>query len=498
MNPPADFNPPSLSKVMNVRPSIVASLAPVAMLLACLLITLIIDGPDSILSLSPLFLCASGLLGLFITRATTARPWRLMWYGLVKSARQIQPAIPILLLIGTLSTTWMLSGTVPLMIDAGLQLLHPRFFLPAVCAVCALISVVTGSSWTTIATIGVAFMGIGTIMGFSAPWVAGAIISGAYFGDKISPLSDTTVLASSTVNVDLFKHIRYMMITTIPAIVIAEIVFLLVGINGTTDAGIISSEMPSALRSTFNLSPYLWCVPAITCVMIALRPNTLVILGVGTMTGFISMWVFQPQVVAMITEQGAIGAIPASLHALMSSTDFNTGMPALDELASTSGMLGMMPTVYLVLSAMIFGGVMIGSGMLKVITMAFISRLRRPGSLVSATVCSGLFLNTCTGDQYISLVIGGNVYKSAYHRAGYRPELLSRSLEDSVSVTSVLIPWNSCGMTQSTVLGVSTLAYAPCCIFNIISPLMSVLIAWVGTRLFRITLIPAGKMAVRG
>ena len=193
MNPPADFNPPSLSKVMNVRPSIVASLAPVAMLLACLLITLIIDGPDSILSLSPLFLCASGLLGLFITRATTARPWRLMWYGLVKSARQILPAIPILLLIGTLSTTWMLSGTVPLMIDAGLQLLHPRFFLPAVCAVCALISVVTGSSWTTIATIGVAFMGIGTIMGFSAPWVAGAIISGAYFGDKISPLSDTTV-----------------------------------------------------------------------------------------------------------------------------------------------------------------------------------------------------------------------------------------------------------------------------------------------------------------
>ena len=239
------------------------------------------------------------------------------------------------------------------------------------------------------------------------------------------------------------------------------------------------------------MSPWLWAVPVITCIMIALRLNTLLILGVGTLTGFVSMWLLQPGIISMITDGGSVNGLSASIHTLLANTDFNTDNSTLNDLASTSGMLGMMPTIYLVLSAMIFGGVMIGSGMLKVITLSLTSHLRRPGSLVSATVCSGLFLNTCTGDQYISLVIGGNIYKSAYHRAGFRPELLSRSLEDSVSVTSVLIPWNSCGMTQSTVLGVSTIAYAPCCIFNILSPVMSVVFAWLGTRLFRrIAVVP--------
>ena len=485
-----DINTPS-RLAMRVRPSIVVSLIPILLLLVCLVATLIISGPDSILSLSPVFLCLSAILGLILTRTTTSRPWRLMWYGLVKSARQILPAVPILLLIGTLATTWMLSGTVPLMIDTGLQMLSPRLFLPAVCAICALISIVTGSSWTTIATIGVAFMGIGTILGFSPSWVAGAIISGAYFGDKISPLSDTTVLASSTVNVDLFSHIRYMMITTTPAIIIAMIVFLIVGLNGATSDNSMASEMPAALNAVFNMSPWLWAVPVVTCIMIALRLNTLLILGVGTLTGFVSMWLLQPGIISMITDGGSVNGLSASIHTLLANTDFNTDNSTLNDLASTSGMLGMMPTIYLVLSAMIFGGVMIGSGMLKVITLSLTSHLRRPGSLVSATVCSGLFLNTCTGDQYISLVIGGNIYKSAYHRAGFRPELLSRSLEDSVSVTSVLIPWNSCGMTQSTVLGVSTIAYAPCCIFNILSPVMSVVFAWLGTRLFRrIAVVP--------
>ncbi len=495
--PPVD-NQSTLSPASRVRPSTFVSLVPVLLLLICLVATVVIKGSDSILSLSPLFLCLSALTGLVLTRLTTSRPWKLMWIGLVKSARQILPAVPILLLIGTLSTTWMLSGTVPLMIDSGLKLLHPQLFLPAVCAISALVSVVTGSSWTTIATIGVAFMGIGTILGFAPAWVAGAIISGAYFGDKISPLSDTTVLASSTVNVDLFSHIRYMMITTTPAIAIALIVFLIVGINGSTEGSAASSDMPEALRSVFNLSPWLWIVPLITCIMIALRLNTLLILAVGTLTGLLSIWIFQPGIISMITDGGAESSGKATLHALIASTDLTSGNKALDDLASTSGMLGMIPTVYLVLTAMMFGGVMIGSGMLKVITQSLTSRLRRRSSLVGATVCSGLFLNSCTGDQYISLVIGGNIYKAAYNRAGFRPELLSRTLEDSVSVTSVLIPWNSCGMTQSTVLGVATLAYAPCCIFNIMSPLMSILFAWIGSRRFRRVPSVSESLAVKG
>lgn len=475
----------------SVRPSVIVSLIPVIVLLVSLVATLLVMGSDSILSMSPWLLGISALTGFGLTLATTSRPLKLMWYGLVKSARQILPALPILLLIGTLSATWMLSGAVPLMIDTGLQLLHPRFFLPAVCAVCAVISVVTGSSWTTIATIGVAFMGIGTIMGFSPAWVAGAIISGAYFGDKVSPLSDTTVLASSTVNVDLFSHIRYMMITTIPAFAIALIVFLAAGISGGSAASPVVGSMTETLRETFNLSPWLALVPVITCVMIAFRLPTLIILGVGTLIGLASIWLFQPGIIEMITDGGAKGAIEASLGALLSATEFNTANTAFNDLASTSGMAGMLPTIYLILAAMVFGGVMIGSGMLKVITLAFVSRLRRPRSLVGATVCSGLFLNICTGDQYISLVIGGNIYRPAYHRASLRPELLSRSLEDSVSVTSVLIPWNSCGMTQATVLGVPTLVYAPFCIFNILSPVMSVLFAWLGSRMYhRLAVVP--------
>lgn len=462
-----------------VMPSVAVSLLPVLLLMACLVTTLVVKGPDSILTLSPLFLLLSATLGVALTAMTTARPWRLMWYGLVRSSRQILPAIPILLLIGTLSATWMLSGAVPLMIDAGLRLLHPDFFLPAVCAICSLISVVTGSSWTTIATIGVAFMGIGAIMGFSPAWVAGAIISGAYFGDKVSPLSDTTVLASSTVNVDLFSHIRFMMITTTPAILVSLGVFLLVGLDGAHGAPMNTGVMTDSLRATFNLSPWLWTVPALACAMILLRLPTLVILAGSTLAGMGAICLFQPQVWAMLTSDGA-GAVAACVRAMVMPTAFDTGNQALDQLASTSGMSGMLPTVYLVLAAMVFGGVLIGSGMIKVLTRAFVSRLRRRRSLVGATVMSGLFLNASTGDQYISLVIGGNIYRPAYKRARFRPELLSRSLEDSVSVTSVLIPWNSCGMTQSTVLGISTLAYAPCCIFNILSPVMSVVFAWVG------------------
>jgi len=463
-------------------PSTLVSSIPVLALLISLVCIIILRGSDSVLDFSPWLLGGAALLALLLTVTTTRRPLSLLWYGMVRSGQQILPAVPILLLIGTLSASWMLSGTVPVLIDSGLAILSPGLFLPAACAVCAIVSVLTGSSWTTIATIGVALMGIGTILGLSPGWIAGAIVSGAYFGDKISPLSDTTVLASSSCNVDLFRHIRNMMITTTPAIVIALAVYFIAGMT-LTDAcrEATSTEMRAALAESFNLSPWLALVPLATCVMIAFRLPTLLILGVGTATGVAALWLLQPGVTEWLTASGD-GAFVATAKALLLPTALPTGDPAIDELAATGGLVGMLPTIWLILSAMLFGGVMIGSGMLKVLTRAFVRRLRRRNSLVGATVCSGLFLNVCTGDQYISLIIGGNVYRPAYHRAGMKPELLSRSLEDSVSVTSVLIPWNSCGMTQATVLGVATLAYAPFCIFNILSPVMSVAVAWWSAR----------------
>lgn len=462
-------------------PPVYAAIIPLALLLLSLIVCLVTLGADPILSISPWLLIGAGLAALTVSRLTTRRTPRHLLSGLRKSARQVIPAYPILLLIGTLSAAWMVSGVVPLMIDYGVRLLYPPAFLPLACMICAVISVVTGSSWTTIATIGVAFMGIGSVLGYPAPWVAGAIISGAYFGDKVSPLSDTTVLASSTVGVDLFTHIRNMMITTVPAISLALIVFAVVGYLTPAQSSADINEVTAAIRSIFNLTPWLLIVPALTCIMIALKVKTLITLSVATLSGILAAIFFQPHCFAQIADGAS--TISAAALILFKGASLSTGNELLDPLLQTSGMMGMMSTVWLITAAMFFGGMMIGTGILSSITQAFISKLRRPIALIASTVGGGLFLNAATGDQYISLIIGGNIFNSAYRRAAIEPKMLSRTLEDSVSVTSVLIPWNSCGMTQSTVLGISTIAYAPCCIFNILSPVMSLVIAAIGSRI---------------
>lgn len=334
----------------------------------------------------------------------------------------------------------------------------------------------TGSSWTTIATIGVAFMGIGQVMGYSDPWIAGAIISGAYFGDKVSPLSDTTVVASSTAGVDLFEHIRYLMFTTVPAMTVALLVFLVVGLYTPLVPSPESAPILESLAATFNLSAWTLLIPLATLVMIALRIPTLVVLLTAGILGGIGIFVFQPQLAMGLTD---------AFVSVWSGSNLSTGNGALDELVATGGILGMLPTVWLVLSAMVFGSVMIGTGMLGRLTDAFTSRLKKRTSIVGATVASGLAMNCATADQYLSLIITGNVYRSLYRRYGLEPRLLSRSMEDSVSVTSVLIPWNSCGITQSTVLGVSTMAYFPCCIFNIMTPIMSLIVARLGFKIYQ-------------
>lgn len=373
----------------------------------------------------------------------------------------------------------MLSGVVPLLIDLGLRHLDVDFFLVTTCVVCGMISVLTGSSWSTIATIGVAFMGIGSVMGFSPGWVAGAIISGAYFGDKISPLSDTTVVASSACGVDLFKHIRYLLITTVPAMTVALIVFLIRGLTLDTVPAAAESDIIQHIAATFNLSPWLGVIPVVTVLLIAFRVPTLITLMAGSAMGLAGIFIFQP---GMLSGEGWT-ILVSTVSMLWSGLSFETGSELFDSLISTSGISGMLPTILLVLAAMIFGSTLIGTGMLATLTHAITSHIRKRFTLVASTVSSGLFLNMCTADQYLSIIIGGNMFRNAYRRMGLEPRLLSRTIEDSVSVTSVLIPWNSCGVTQATVLGVSTLTYLPFCIFNYLSPLFTLLISLTGFKI---------------
>ena len=454
-------------------PGFVVSVLPIAFLLASLVGIIIFCGADAISSYSPVMLLGSAALALVLTLATRKWHFGSMRAGMITAAQQIMPAVLLLALIGLVATTWMLSGLVPTLIEYGLMCLNPRFFLVITCAVCAFVSVLTGSSWTTIATMGVAFMGIGSAMGYGEGWIAGAIISGAYFGDKISPLSDTTVVASSSCGVDLFTHIRYLAVTTVPSIVLALIVFTVAGLmTGSTGAG-DTEALPELLRATFNITPWLLVIPVVTVALIVLRVRTPLVLAVSAALGVVAMYVFQPQIMADVN----------IFHALWSDTTFDTGVARVDDLVSTSGFMGMMSTIELVLSAMVFGGVMIGSGMLRSISSAFVKRLRHRTAIVGATVGSGLCLNGFTADQYLSLIVGANIYRDVYKRFSLEPRLLSRTLEDSVSVTSVLIPWNSCGVTQSAVLGVSTMVYLPYCVFNWVSPLMSLLIVATGYRI---------------
>lgn len=453
---------------------------PVAALLLFLIGIIIFKGASAISDYSCSALLGATLLALIISVLCGSFCRRGMILGFRRSARQILPAVPMLVCIAMVSATWMLSGVVPVLIDYGLRLLTPTFFLVVTCTVCSVISILTGSSWTTIATIGVAFMGIGTVMGFHPGWVAGAIISGAYFGDKVSPLSDTTVVASSACGVDLFKHIRYLMLTSIPAMTIALAVFLIAGLNMHDGTPVVTGDIVSRLHDTFNITPLVLVIPAVTVFLIVVRVPTLTVLFIAAMLGLAGIFLFQPGIVDLL---GVDGYGMMILRLLWAEIPFATGNAAFDDLISTSGILGMLPTIALVLCAMLFGTVMIGTGLLGRLTRTITRRLDSRFSLVGSTVAGGLFLNSCTADQYLSIIIGGNMYRNAYRRAGLEPRLLSRTLEDSVSVTSVLIPWNSCGVTQSTVLGVSTLVYLPFCVFNYLSPLMSLLMAYTGFKI---------------
>lgn len=470
------------------QPSALMSLLPLAVLVIFLALTINLFGGDAIAGGSQLSLltasavCTAMAIGVYRCR------WQQLEDAIVQNMRSATPALIILLLIGAIAGTWMASGIIPTLIYYGLKILHPSIFLPASCIICAVISLLTGSSWTTIATIGVALMGIGRALGFEDGWIAGAIISGAYFGDKISLMSDTTVLASSTAEVPLFKHIQYMMITTTPSLIIALIVFTISGLSASPASAADTAMIETALQSTFNITPWLLIVPVLTAVLISRRLPAIVTLFASAAMAAIAMVIAQSDILMSIVGESSLdfmSSLKVVILAATTDTAVETGNALLNELVATSGMGGMMNTIWLIICAMCFGGVMYGSGMLSAISQIFVRIARRTVSVVGSTVCSGIFFNLTTGDQYISIILTGNLFRQLYDDSNLERRLMSRSIEDSATITSVLIPWNSCGMAQSTVLGVATLTYLPYCIFNLVSPLMSIIVAALGYKIYK-------------
>ncbi len=415
---------------------------------------------------------------------------RLEWENLEKEITEkiasCTPAIIILLLIGAIGGTWMVSGIVPTMIYYGMQIIRPEVFLVSSSVLCALVSLMIGSSWTTVATIGVALMGIGKAHGFDDGWIAGSIITGAYFGDKLSPLSDTTVLASSVSGTPLFSHIRYMMYTTVPSFVVSLSIFLIAGMMMNVSGHGNVQEFMDGLQHTFVISPWLLIVPLMTGIMIARRWPSMVVLFIAILLAAVVGLMVQPELIRYISgHDGFLSSYKGMMQVCYGTTNIETGVPMLNELVHTNGMGGMMPTIWLIICAQTFGGALTATGQLADLMKVVLRWVRGTASLVASTVGTSLFCNIAMADQYLSIMLASSMFKDVYKNKGYESRLLSRSCEDGATVTSVLVPWNTCGLTQSTVLGVATLTYLPYCFFNLLSPITSVLVAALGWKIKR-------------
>lgn len=467
------------------------SLIPILILVTLLALNISIFGSDAILGASQVALLFSAGVAIWLAMWLFKVPWQDFEETIKSNIGDVTTAIVILFLIGAISGTWTVSGIVPTFIYYGVKIISPKVFLLTACIICALVSVTIGSSWTTIATIGVALLGIGKALGFSDGMIAGAIISGAYFGDKISPLSDTTVLASSMSKVPMFDHIRYLMYTTVPSIVITLVIFTILGFSHSGSDSSLINEYTSVLDSKFNITPWLLIVPALTAVMIARRMPALIVLALSTATAAIAAVIFQPDIIreigASIAGDGSNAKIlfTGTIESIYNSVSIETGNPEVNQLVASKGMLGMLNTVYLIICAMCFGAALKASGMLRHLASMILPLTKRRTSLVTSTVVTGTALNGIVSDQYLAIILTSSLFKDVYEKEGYENRLLSRSVEDSATVTSPLYPWSSCGMTQATILSVPTLAYLPYCFFNLISPLMSVTVAVIGYKIFK-------------
>ena len=469
-------------------PTLLQALIPILFLIVLLTITVLVFKSDAIVGPNQIVLLLSaGVAGIISWRL--GYTWKQINKSIVKSISSAMSAIIILLVIGSLSGTWLLSGIVPAMIYYGLKILNPTIFLFAAVIVSAIVSLATGSSWSTIATVGIALLGIGMAMGINEGLVAGAIISGAYFGDKMSPLSDTTNLAPAMAGTDLITHVKYMIITTGPSILITLLIFLVWGFTLDSSASMEeSSEVMLAIEKSFNLNPILFLIPAIVIFMIIKKVPASPALLVGSILGGLFAIIFQPDVVNQVS--GISGdyvksSFVAFMNAMATTIHINTDNEMVTNLLVGKGMAGMLNTIWLIICAMIFGGVMESSGLLKVIANKIIGFANSTGSLVTSTAATCVFFNVTAADQYMAIAVPGRMFADIYKERGLKPEVLSRTLEDSGTVTSVLIPWNTCGATQAGVLGVATIAYAPFCFFNIISPFMTILVAYLNIKIRR-------------
>ncbi len=464
------------------------SVLPVIVLIALISLNVIIFGTNTLSGANQIALLFSAAVASIISIALGVK-WKTVRKHIVHHISSAMPSILILLLIGSLAGTWMLSGVVPSLIFYGLKIIEPKVFLITSVIICALVSLATGSSWSTVATIGIALLGIGTALGINPGVIAGAIISGAYFGDKISPLSDTTNLAPAMAGTDLFTHIKYMLYTTVPSLVITLLIF--------TGIGLFSVQHPEhgniqnvyqAISGQFFISPVLFIVPALLIFVIVRKIAPLPSLFIGIMAAVLCAVIFQPETireVAGIEDNYGKAVYLAVMKSLFGEVSYNTADPVVNDLISTFGMAGMLNTIWLILSAMVFGGAMDASGMLVRISEFIISRAKGVGGMVSATAGTCVFFNVTASDQYISIVVPGKMFAKVYCKRGLKPEVLSRTLEDSGTVTSVLVPWNTCGATQAAVLGVATLSYLPYTFFCLISPFMTIFMAFFNIKIRR-------------
>ena len=395
-------------------------------------------------------------------------------------------AILILLFVGALAGTWLLSGIIPAMIYYGLQILHPSIFLPACIVICAIISVATGSSWTTSATVGIALIGIGRALEIPVGMVAGAVISGAYFGDKLSPLSDTTNLAPAMAGTDLFTHIRYMTLTTVPSIIITLIVFLILGFFQQTNGNADTQLLLDSINERFTINLGLFIVPLLVIGMIIRKAPPLVALMMGTLLGGVFALLYQPHLVvetAGAAKLTAISAYRGVMNAITVDNSIVTSNELLNDLFTSGGMQGMLGTIWLIICAMVFGGVMDAIGGLQKLSQALLAKAESTFQLFAGTAVSCVTINLTASDQYLSIVLPGKMFDQAYRDRGLAPENLSRTLEDAGTVTSVLIPWNTCGAYQSGVLGVGVGEYFIFAIFNWLSPIMTLIYAYFGIKI---------------
>ena len=478
----------------NKTVQLLLALTPLVVLIILLGLNLDIEFDNDAFSVNQVILLFSALIAALLGLANGAKA-RSILDKVVLNIKDTKKAIFILLLIGALTGTWFLGGIVPAMVYYGLDFINIDFFLPTAVIISALVSLSTGSSWTTTATVGAALMILGNTLEFSAPMTAGAVISGAYFGDKLSPLSDTTNLAPAMSGTDLYTHIRYMLYTTIPSLLIALVLFTILGWNTTTntmDAGTIES-VQSALQEYFVITPWLFIVPIIVITLIVFKIDALMAIAVGILGGLTMALLFQFE----LMETMGNGSFPVfeaasrSIYGTMNVPIPNVAITEISnielaELLGTSGMKGMLGTILLILSAMTFGGAMEAAGFLTIITKAIVSLARGTASLITSTLVACGVLNVTASDQYLAIVVPGRMFKDVYRERGLAPENLSRTLEDGGTVTSVLVPWNTCGLYQSETLNVATGDYFVYAFFNLISPLMTLVYAWVGIRIKRL------------